>query len=91
MLSTYRAPAPPDAEVDDSKICCKSSDPGAVHSLTLIAMQDRKTSLHVASCEGRLSVAQFLVDSGAKLQATDKVWFISISYHPHTSRESYRA
>jgi hypothetical protein len=41
----------------------------------MLAMQTRRTSLWVASAEGKLPVVQFLVESGAKLEATNKVCF----------------
>ncbi len=61
----------------------KSSDAGAVQSLMLLAMQDGRTSLYVASLKGHLPVVQFLVERGAKLEAANKVCFTS--KHPINS------
>jgi ankyrin repeat protein len=74
-----------EAELDDSETHIKSSDQAlsSVQCLTLLALQYGRTSLYAASENGKLPVVQFLVERGAKLEATDWVYFTL--NHPHTS------
>jgi ankyrin repeat protein len=66
-----------------SELRSKSSKSGALHSVTLLAIQDGWTPIWFASSNGRLEVVQFLLERGANLEAADKVCF-TISY-PYTS------
>jgi ankyrin repeat protein len=54
-----------------------SNDAGAAAFSNLLAIQDGQTSLFGASLNGHLQVVQFLVERGAKVETTNKVFFTS--------------